>query len=542
MSFNIADLLEHAVDAVPDRTALIVGDTTLTYRELDRQANRLAHRFLADGYGRGDHIGIHGVNSAEWMVAMFAAFKISAIPININYRYVADELAYLFDNADLVGIVHDAAYTTVIAEAAARSGSIRHSYAIDDGSGTDTSVLGSVAFADVLATGSDERPAVQRSPDDLYILYTGGTTGMPKGVMWRHEDVFFALGGGIEPYSGVPVASEFTLAEKAAASPAPMVTLCVPPLMHGAAQWGTMRFLFDGNTVVLVPRFDAEEIWSEVERCGVQTLTITGDAMGRPLIEALDAEPDRWDTSSVFVVASSAAVFSPTVKARFRARFPDAILVDAIGSSETGHNGMTTTADAEPDRPSEGLAVTVKGYEGSVVLDTDLAIVEPGSGVVGKLARGGHIPVGYYKDETKTAETFIIAADGNRYAMPGDFATVEADGTITLLGRGSVCINTGGEKVFPEEVEGALKSHPAIYDAVVVGVADERWGERVAALVELREGTTRPVDEDLITHCRGQLAGYKLPRTIVTVDRVVRSPSGKPDYPWAKRTAAAASD
>ncbi len=539
MSFNIADLFEHAVDAVGDRTALVVGDTVRSYGELDRRANRFANRLLADGVDKGDHIGIHGVNSEAWVVAMLAAFKISAVPININYRYVADELAYLFDNADLVALVHDATYAPIIAEVAPKIDSLAHFYVVDDGSGTDTSALGSVRFEDALAGASPRRPTVDRSPDDRYVLYTGGTTGMPKGVVWRQEDVFYALGGGIDAYTGEPVDSEYTLAEKAASSPAPLVTLCIPPLMHGAAQWGTMRFLFEGNTVVLIERFEPERVWAEVERTGVQTLTITGDAMGRPLIEAIDAEPERWDTSSLFVIASSAAVFSPTVKARFRARFPDAILVDAIGSSETGHNGMTTTADDAT--PREGLGVTVKGYEGSVVLDDDLKPVVPGSGVVGKLARGGHIPVGYYKDDAKTAKTFITAADGQRYAMPGDFATVEADGTITLLGRGSVCINTGGEKVYPEEVEGALKSHPAVYDAVVVGVPDERWGERVAAIVQLRDRADPPGDDTLIEHCRSQLAGYKLPRSFVAVDEVVRSPSGKPDYPWAKQVAAAGS-
>ncbi len=535
MSFNIADLFEHAVDAVPDRTALIVGDVARTYAELDARANRMANALLADGVAKGDHVGIHGLNSEAWMVAMLAAFKISAIPININYRYVADELAYLFDNADLVAVIHDATFAPVIGEVAPRIASLRHFYAVDDGSGVDATALGSVPYADALASASAERPTAQRSPDDLYVLYTGGTTGMPKGVMWRQEDVFYALGGGIDAYTGEPVATEFSLAEKAAASPEPLVTLCIPPLMHGAAQWGTMRFLFEGNTVVLVPRFDPEVIWAEVERCRVQTLTITGDAMGRPLIETLEAHPDRWDTSSLFVVASSAAVFSPTVKGRFRDHFPDAILVDAIGSSETGHNGM---APADDDGPREGLGVRVSGYEGSVVLDDDLHPVEPGSGTVGRLARGGHIPLGYYKDEVKTAATFVTAADGVRYAMPGDFATVEADGTITLLGRGSVCINTGGEKVYPEEVEGVVKSHPAIYDAVVVGVPDERWGERVAAIIQVRPGVARPDDDVLISHCRGQLAGYKVPRTVVTVDEVVRSPSGKPDYPWARKIAA----
>jgi acyl-CoA synthetase (AMP-forming)/AMP-acid ligase II len=535
MSFNIADLFEHAVDVVPERTALAVGDIERTYAELDERANQLAHRFLADGIGTGDHIGIHGINSEPWVVAMLAAFKISAVPININYRYVADELLYLFDNAELVALVHDRTYAPLIEEVRAKVPSLTRFYVVEDGSDADTSALGSVSFEEALATGSTSRPDVTRSPDDLYVLYTGGTTGMPKGVMWRQEDVFYALGGGIDAYTGQPVEDEFTLAEKAKASAAPLISLCIPPLMHGAAQWGTMRFLFEGNTVVLNPSFDAEAVWAANERHRVQTITITGDAMGRPLIEALDAAPDRWDISSLFVVASSAAVFSPSVKARFLERFPGLILVDAIGSTETGHNGMATVG--EHDTKREGIGVTVKGYEGSVVLDDDLQPVVPGSGVVGMLARGGHIPLGYFKDEKKTAATFLTAANGVRYAIPGDFATVESDGTITLLGRGSVCINTGGEKVYPEEVEGAVKSHPAIFDAVVVGVPDERWGQRVAAVVQLREGAEAPAVDELVEHCRAMLAGYKLPRSLVLVDEVVRSPSGKPDYPWAKRIA-----
>ena len=533
MSYNIADLFEHAVDAVPDRTALVVGKLKRTYTELDERANRLAHWLQGQGMGVGDHIGIYGLNSEPWIVTMIAAFKIRAIPININYRYVESELAYLFSNAELVGLVHDREFTPRIEGVRDQVPGLKTFVVVEDGTDMSTDLLGSVPFEEAAAAGSPERSFDKRSPDDLYMLYTGGTTGMPKGVMWRQEDVFFALGGGIDAYTGVPVDSEFALADKAKASPAPLISLCTPPLMHGAAQWGTLRFFFEGNTVVFVPHFSAEAVWDAVARDGVQNITITGDAMGRPLIEALEANPDRWDVSSLFVVASSAAVFSPTVKERFLERFPGLILVDAIGSTETGHNGMALVTPGEAHH--EGLGVTVKGYEGSLVLDNNLVPVVPGSGTVGMLARGGHIPLGYFKDEVKTAATFLIAADGNRYAVPGDFARVEADGTITLLGRGSVSINTGGEKVYPEEVEGIVKDHPAIFDAVVVGVKDERWGQRVAAVIQLRDGALAPGVDELADHCRSTLAGYKIPRTVVVVDEVVRSPSGKPDYPWARK-------
>ncbi len=387
MSYNIADLFELAVDAVPNRTALIIDDVSRTYAELEERVNGLAHTFASDGLGVGDRIGIYGFNSEEWVVAMLAAFKIRAIPININYRYVEEELAYLFDNADLVAIVHDREFSSRIAAVRARVPSLQHFYVIEDGSGADSSVLGSKPFDEAVAEGAPVRDFGDRSPDDLYMLYTGGTTGMPKGVMWRQEDVFFALGGGVDAYTGLPVDSEHVLAEKAAASEAPLISLCIPPLMHGAAQWGMLRFLFEGNTVAILRKFSAEGVWSEIERNGVQSITITGDAMGRPLIEALEAEPDRWDVSSLFVVASSAAVFSPSVKARFLDRFPGLILVDAIGSTETGHNGMATVSPNEAHR--EGVGVTVRGDEGSVVLDKDLRRVEPGSGVVGMLAREG---------------------------------------------------------------------------------------------------------------------------------------------------------
>jgi acyl-CoA synthetase (AMP-forming)/AMP-acid ligase II len=315
--------------------------------------------------------------------------------------------------------------------------------------------------------------------------------------------------------------------------------MSTPPLMHGAAFVSTLMQFFQGNRNVLLPRFEAELVWRTIEREGIHSVLIVGDAMGRPLIEALEAleaRGDEVDLSSLLSLSSTAAVFSPTVKDRFLERFPNLVLTDSIGATESGFNGMITVS--KDHTAMKGGGPTVAPGPDTVVLDDDLKPVEPGSGVIGKVARGGNIPLGYYKDEEKTRSTWITAADGKRYAMPGDFATVEADGTITLLGRGSVCINTGGEKVFPEEVEQALKAHPDVFDAVVVGVTDERWGQKVAAVVQPREGKT-PALEDLDVHCRDFIAGYKLPRELHIVDEIVRSPSGKPDYPWAKQLAEA---
>jgi acyl-CoA synthetase (AMP-forming)/AMP-acid ligase II len=549
MAFNIADLFERTVDVVGDRTALIVGDDRLTYADVEERANRLAHHLADNGVGVGDHIGIHGQNSTEWMVAMMAAFKLRAVPININFRYVEDELAYLFDNADLVALVHDVAYAPRVAAVAGRTPALRHFVAMPGPPDEESTAaaeapdvqlaleaLGSVPFATALASGSPERDFGERSPDDHYVLYTGGTTGMPKGVVWRHEDVFYALGGGIDAYTQERVTSDTQLAEKAAATENPMVTLSAPPLMHGAAQWSTLRFWFEGGTVVFVPRFSPHGVWETMAREKVNTVMITGDAMARPMIEALEEDPERYDLSSLFVVSSSAAVFSPTVKDRYLELIPNAMIIDSIGSSEGGMNGMTAVQKGQTEM--KGGGPTVSPARDAVVLDDDLKPIAPGAGVIGRVARGGNIPVGYYKDEAKTAATFVTAADGERYVVPGDFATVEEDGSITLLGRGSVCINSGGEKIFPEEVESALKAHPAVYDCVVVGVPDERWGSTVAAVVQPRDADAPPTLDDLDAHCRTRIAGYKVPRHLHLVAEILRSPAGKPDYPWAQRLAA----
>jgi acyl-CoA synthetase (AMP-forming)/AMP-acid ligase II len=539
MSFNIADLFERAVDAVPDRTALVCGDSILTFAELDAEANRMANHLLDQGFGHGDHIGIYGQNSAEWMIAMVAIFKIRAVPININFRYVEDELVYLFDNADLVALVHDREYIDRIEAVTAKVPGLRHFVMIDDETDLDPARIGAVPWADAVAGSSTERPQLDRSDDDRYVIYTGGTTGMPKGVVWRHEDVFYALGGGVDAYTNERITTGTQLAEKAAASPAPMVALQAPPLMHGAAQWGALRFFFEGNTVCFIRKFSPEAVFDEIQRSKVSTLLITGDAMARPLIETLRANPGRWDLSSFFVLSSSAVTFSPTLKEQMLELLPDIMIVDAIGSSEGGMNGMIIQTKNETIANTGG-GPTVKAGLDATVLDDDLNPVEPGAGVIGKLARSGNIPIEYYKDPEKTAKTFLTDANGKRWVVAGDFASLEADGTITLLGRGSVCINSGGEKIFPEEVEHVLKSHPAIYDVLVVGVPDDRWGQAVCAVIQVREGVEAPNLEDVQEHARAHVARYKVPRHLVAVDSISRSPSGKPDYPWATELAAKA--
>jgi len=540
MPYNLADLFEHAADAVPDRIALRCEDDARTFAELDARTNRLASHLRANGIQPGDHVGIYGWNSVEWVESLLAVLKARAVPVNINYRYVEDELAYLFDNADLVGLVFEQQFAPRIAAVRDRLPLLRHLVAIPDGTDTDTAELGAVPFDDAMASGDPDRVDVGRTGDDQVIIYTGGTTGMPKGVMWRSEDIFFALCGGIDPFSRERVTGEHHHADAAAASPGQLVFMAIPPLMHGASFCGTLMQLFQGSQVVLVRKFDADAIWRQVAEHKVNSMLITGDAMGRPLIEALeatDAAGFELDLSNVISLSSSAAVFSPTVKDRFLERFEHLILTDSIGSTEGGFNGIVAVGKGATAMKAGGP--TVSPGRDVVVLDEHLSIIQPGAGTIGRVARGGNIPLGYYKDEAKTAETFLVAADGTRYAVAGDSATIEADGTITLLGRGSVCINTGGEKVYPEEVEQTLKAHPDVFDAIVVGVPDERWGQRVFAVVQPRPGHTPNLDS-LIDHCRSHLAGYKLPRGLHLVDEVQRSPSGKPDYRWAKQQAEAA--
>ena len=527
MPFNLADLFEQAVDAFPDREYVVDDRQRRTYAEMDRRANQLAHHLAAQGIGPGDHVGIYAYNCVEWVETLWAVFKLRAIWININFRYVEDELRYVFENAGLKALVYQREFGPRVDAVRALVPGLEHLLVIDDGSDA-TAAAGSVDYEKAIAGSSPERDFAPRSGDDHYILFTGGTTGMPKGVIWRHEDVFFALGGGIDPMTGVRVQRPEELVEKG--SRGQITSLPIAPLMHGASQWSVMRGAFEGGKIVLVSRFRPEEVWARVGAERVNMIMITGDAMARPLVDALNAPGAAFDTSSLFALGSTAAIFSPSVKDDFLRLFPNLVVSDAIGSSETGMNGITSV---QPGKTGMKGGPTVTPQPDTVVLDDELNELPPGSGQVGRLARKGNIPVGYLNDPVKTAETFVTAPNGTRYSMPGDAAIHEADGTITLLGRGSVSINSGGEKIFPEEVEAAIKSHGAVYDCTVVGVPDERWGQRVSAIVQFRDGQTATLDE-LQSHCRTKIAGYKIPRELHVVSEIVRAPSGKPDYRWAK--------
>ena len=533
MEFNLADLFENAADAFGDREYLVADGKRRTYAEMEARANQLAHHLAAQGIGPDDHVGIYAYNSVEWVETLWAVFKLRAVWININYRYVEDELAYLFGNADLKALVFAREFAPRVRNVIDNLPLLQHSIVLEDGSDADLEGIDAVPFEDAMAAGSPERDFGPRSPDDKYILYTGGTTGMPKGVVWRHEDVFMALGGGIDPYTSEPVTAPEEMVAKGVAAGGQLTFFPIAPLMHGATQWGVMGQSFTGNRVILCAKFDPAEVWRTITTEKVNMMMITGDAMGRPLIEELEAHPDDYDASSLVAVTSSAAIFSTAVKDKFFDQLPDLVITDAIGSSESGNNGMAVITKGNTKMAG---GPTVSKIKGAFVLDENLVPLEPGTGVMGKVARSGNIPIGYYNDPVKTAETFVTGPDGTRYAMPGDFAYLEADGTITLLGRGSVSINSGGEKIFPEEVEGAVKSHPDVFDAVVVGVADDRWGQRVAAVVQLREGA-EPDLTGIQDHCRTKIAGYKVPRQLNVVATMQRSPSGKADYRWAQSVA-----
>ena len=528
MEFNLADLYEIVADAVPDRLALVAGDRRLTYGQLDERANRFAHHLLDHGVEPADKVAIYSWDRAEWVEAMLGTYKARAVPVNVNYRYVADETRYILDNSDAVVVVHERAFSPLLATIRADLPKLRHTVVLEDGSDASTNAT---PYEDALAAASPARDFEPRSADDLYLLYTGGTTGVPKGVMWRAEDIFFAaLGGG--GFGQPPITKPEELAERIRAEDARAIPMVNAPMMHGGGQWMAFINLYAGGTVVLNcdRHFDPDRIWRTVERERCNSVMVVGDAMGRPLAEALAAPGASYDTSSVIVVGSGGAILSPAVKEQRRAQLPNAMVMDSFGASETGAAGSVFDTQG----PAAGPRFTMGEF--MTVLDDDLLPVAPGSGVVGHLARRGHIPLGYYKDDEKTAATFVTAADGARWVVPGDFAMVEADGTITLLGRGSVCINSGGEKVYPEEVEAALKSHPDVFDAVVVGVPDDRYVERVAAIVQSRPGA-EPSLEELQDHARAKLAGYKLPRQLVRAETIPRTPVGKPDYRAAKMLA-----
>ncbi|OUC98640.1 acyl-CoA synthetase [Streptosporangium minutum] len=528
MEFNHADLFEGLADAIGDRVAVVCGGDRLTYAELDAEANRLAHHLTGAGVRAGQHVGIHLYNGVEYVVGLLATLKIRAVPVNVNYRYVETELLYLYRDSDIVALLFDVEFDDRVAAVAPQAPELGHLIAV----GGPSRVEGAVPYREALAGGPDTRGFPERSGGDVYIIYTGGTTGMPKGVMWRAEDLFFAFGGG-NPY-GDPRATPEEVIEAATAS-GPLTMMAAAPLMHGAAQMATFITWWMGGTMVYVRKFDAAEVLRAVEREKVLTVNLTGDAMARPLADEIAA--GSYDLSSLVVISSTGAILTGSVRDRLQELLPGRMIIDSFGSSESGY-----TASAVPgSSPESGQRFQSNPASALVVLNESLEPVKPGGGELGTVAKSGRIAFGYYKDEAKTGRTFVTDRAGVRWLLTGDMAKVEEDGTITIFGRGSVCINTGGEKVFPEEVEAVLKGHPAVFDAVVTGIPDERWGSRVAAVVELRPDA-RPSAEELDAHCRERLSGYKVPRVFAFVDEMVRSPAGKADYRWARETAQAAQD
>ena len=521
-------MFERVADTVPDREAVVHGERRLTYRALDERATRLANGLADLAVSAGDHVGVLAYDSVEHVESMLACFKLRAVPVNVNWRYAGAELAYLFDDAQLAALICDAELRPDVETP---------KVVVEIGGDYDA----------VLARSSVARDFGERSPDDHYVLYTGGTTGLPKGVVWRQEDIFFAVLGGGNP-GGPPIEApddiRRTIVEKPALrlrsflpvddpGPAQFVQLALGPLMHAGGQWSTLGTLLGGGRVVLYPdrHMDLRRVLDLVERERVVSLNLVGDAHAIPLLEARRAEPDRWDTSSLRLLGSGGSMLSGHAKQGLMDAFPTVLAIsEAVGSSEAPVEAISITTRAVAPAPS--LHFTAR--PDAAVLDDDLQPVAPGSGAIGRLATRGRVPIGYHNDAERSAATFVDI-EGERWTVTGDMAVVEADGTIRLLGRGSMCINTGGEKVYPEEVESVLKTHPAVADVLVVARPDDRLGQEVVAIVEAAEHETAPSLEALRSHCRDRLAGYKLPRALFVVDRVGRTPSGKPDYDWARQ-------
>ncbi|MGH9209618.1 MAG: acyl-CoA synthetase [Acidimicrobiales bacterium] len=530
--WNFADVWETIAQQIPDAQCQLQGERAQTWAELDQRANGVARTLLDRGVAEQDKVAQYLYNCPEYIESLYASFKAGLVPINTNYRYQDDELVYLWENADCVAVVFHGTFVDTIERIRDRVPRVTTWLWVDDGSGPCPDWA--VPYEEAAAPRPD--PAIGpwgRDGAYLMMTYTGGTTGMPKGVMWQQDDLFRQLAGNTVPAYREADDQVLDLVRTTVTAPGP-VGMPACPLMHGTGLYTQLIMLsMGGSSVTLTSRrFDVVEMLDTIEQRMVNQIAIVGDAFAKPWLRAVDENPGRWDLSSLFAVTSSGVMFSEPVKQRLLEHYPQLMLVDAFSSTEALGMGQSISSTSG----TSGTARFMLG-ENAVVITDDGRRVEPGSGEIGRVAVGGYQPVGYYKDPDKTAATFI-QFEGRRFSVPGDYAQVEADGSLTLLGRGSVVINTGGEKVFPEEVEEALKTHPAVRDAVAVGVPDDRFGEAIAAVVEPVDGA--PVDGDeLITHVKGKLAAYKAPRRVITVETIGRAPNGKVDYKRLKAYASA---
>jgi 3-oxocholest-4-en-26-oate---CoA ligase len=535
--WNLADIWERVADRFPEALAQQQGDRSYTWQQFDRRADGIAGALIAAGARRQDKVAHYLYNCPEYLESMFGLFKAALVPVNTNYRYTEDELTYLWGNSDAFAVVFHGTFADRCAAIRHRVPGVRCWLWVDDGSGPcpDWATPYEAAATAAMATPSRVTPPWGRSPDDLYLLYTGGTTGMPKGVMWRQDDMVVSLDAPSK--NRLPEHTDWDAFDARLSKPGPR-NLPAAPLMHGTGAFNAMWNLVLGGSVITTSgrSFDAVELLDTIEQQRVNSISIVGDAFAKPILRALDAEPNRWDISSLRVIVSSGVMWAATTKAGLLRHNERLIMIDSLGSSEAiGMASSTTSAQTAAAAAGEAATATFRLGPNTKVLSDDGREVQPGSGERGRVALRGRTPVGYYKDEAKSAATFITF-DGVRWSIPGDFAEVDADGTLRLFGRGSQCINTGGEKVFPEEVEEALKLHPSVADAAVVGVPDDRFGEAITALVEPARDATI-VEADLVAHVRASLAAYKSPKRVITVATIGRSPNGKLDYKRLKAVA-----
>ena len=532
-AWMFADVYEAIAARTPDNPCQYFGDTVYTWREFNRRCNGLAADMIGAGLTHQSKVAAYLYNGPEYLETYVAAFKGGFAPVNTNYRYGAEEITYLFDNADAEAVVFHASFVPLVESVRGNLPKVRRWYCVDDG--TNPVPSWAVDYASVVANGADGsvKGPWGRSPDDLLLLYTGGTTGMPKGVMWRQDDLFNVIGAGGNAILQVPPAADVDeIVSRLDPSKPGLVLMSACPLMHGTGQFSSLISLNMGGSVVTLPsrHLDIDEMLSTIERRRANSLIIVGQAFAGPLLENLEANPGAHDLSSLIMISSSGVMWSRENKQGLLKHIPQVVLFDSFGSSEAvGMGGSASVAGAEVETAKFMLGPSV------AVFTEDGRRVVPGSGERGLVAVGGFIPVGYYKDEVKSAQTFRTF-EGQRWSVPGDWAEVNTDGTLVLLGRGSVCINTGGEKVFPEEVEETLKKHPSVRDAVAVGIPDNRFGETICAVVEATPGAT-PDLPTLADHVKSHLAPYKAPRNLVIVDSIGRAPNGKVDYKRLKAVA-----